>query len=148
MLSSNAGYFPGVSRGEPGLVRSLVIFGLPLPKVLLFSVVLSEGSGVLGHSVSICGASASVSLSESSMTVRLCFDGDFVNRPSGPLGPFPLLLYSCSKSMGLLIFFRWIIFPFSVVTVCLVPDIANFGLSVYALSNLDRLYFFSENRKV
>ena len=142
MLSSNAGIFPGVSRGELVLVRSLVIFGLPLPKLLLFSVVLSEGSGVLWLLVSICGASASGSLSESIMTVRLCFDGDFVDRPSGSLGPFPLLLFSCSKSMGLLIFFLWIIFPFGVVTVCLVPDIANCGLSVYALSNLDRLYFF------
>ena len=53
MLSSSAGIFPGVSGGEHGLGRSSIIFGLPLPKVLLFSVTLSEGSGKLGLSVSI-----------------------------------------------------------------------------------------------
>ena len=115
MLSSSAGIFPGVSEGEPGLGRSPVIFGLPLPKVLLFSVALPEGSGVLGLSVSFCGASASSSLSESIMAVRLCFNGDFVNRPCGPLGPFPLLLCSCVKSMGLLIFFTDVLFSRSVL---------------------------------
>ena len=104
MLSS-AGTFPGVSRGEPGLVWSPVVFGLPLPKVLLFSVALVVGSGVLGLSVSICGASASDSFSDSIMTARFCFNGDFVKRPSGPLGPVPLLLYSFLKVICLLMFF-------------------------------------------
>ena len=146
MLPS-AGSFPGVSRGEPGLVWSPVVFGLPLPKILLFSVVLVVGSGVLGVFVSICGASASDSLSESIMTARFCFNGDFVKRPSGPLGPVPLLLYSCLKLIGLLMFFLWIILPFGVLTVWLVPDIAICGLSVCALSNFDRWCFFKKIEK-
>ena len=144
-----SGAFPGVSRGEPGLKRSsLMTFGLPRPKEPFLSVTLFECSGVLGLSVSIGGASASGSLSDSMIAARLCFDGDLVNRPSGPLGPFPLLLYSWLKSaMCLFMFFLCTIYPFGVATVCLVPDIANCGLSENALSNLDRWCFFLKKRK-
>ena len=128
-------FFAGVSRGEPGSERfSSVTFGLPRPKEPGLMVTLSECSGVLGLSNSIGGASGS--LSESMIAARLCFGSDFVNQPSGPLGPFPLLQCSWLKSvMGLLMFFLFNVFPFGVVTVCSVPDMVNCGLSEYALSN-------------
>ena len=72
------------------------------------------------------------SLSDVIIYTFFCFDGDFVNRPSGPLGPIPLLLLqSWSKSVkGLLIHFLCFILPFGVVTVCFVPDFGIFGLLV------------------
>ena len=87
----------------------------------------------------LSGGGVSGSLSDSILYVFLSLDGDFVNRPSGPLGPVPLLLLqSWLKSLKeLLIHFLSIILPFGVVTVCFVPDTAIIGLSVKALSNLD-----------
>ena len=137
------------SPGEPwwGLefCRSLFNFsGLPRLNVLFFTVALSNWSSAVGLFLS--GSGVSGSLSDSFMYTFFCFDSDFVKRPSGPLGPVPLLLlHSWSKSViGLLRHFLCIILPFGVVTVCFVPDIAIFGLSVYALSNFDFSVFFLE----
>ena len=130
-----------VACGEFGVVRSRTNFGLPLPIVPVLIVVLGCASGVFGLVVSINGVSDS--LSDSITVVRLCLDGDVINRPSGPRGPIPLLFCSWLKlEMGLLIIFLCRILPFGVVMVCLVPDTANCGLSEYALSNLLRWCFF------
>ena len=132
--------------GEFGLVRSQTSFGLPLPSVPVLSVVLVCGSKVFGLSVSIIGVSDS--LSDSITVVRLCLDGDLMNRPSGPRGPNPLLFCSWLKlEMGLLIVCLCRILPFGVVTVCFVPDTVNCGLSEYALSNLLRWCFFLKRKK-
>ena len=139
--------FPGMGvLTEFGLERSLINFGLPRPNVLLFVVVSSMSSGVFGLFVSNDGASDS--MSGSIIIVRLCLDGDLINRPSDPGGPIPLLLCSWFKSaMGLLISFLCVILPLGVVTVWSVPDIANCGLTKYALSNLFRWFFSSEKKK-
>ena len=144
VLPSSAGILSGPLWGLSGLVRSLMSFGLPRAKVLFLKVALSESSCVFGLSVS-CGASGSLSVSI--IAIRFGFVGDFVNWPSSPLGPFPLmfstpLLFSCTNSvLGLRIIFLCFSFPLGVVTVCLVPDIAVWGLSKYALSNLNRSCF-------
>ena len=135
-----------VACGEFGLVRSRTSFGLSLPSVPVLSVVLVSDSGVFGLSVSINGVSDS--LSNSITVVRLCLDGDLINRPSGPRGPNPLLFCSwLNLEMGLLIVFLCRILPFGVVTVCFVPDTANCGLSDYALSNFLPCCFFSKKKK-
>ena len=111
------------------------ITGLPLPYVPFFTVALSDWSVVIGLLVSGGGVSVS-----DLITYAVFFDGDLVNRPSGPLGPVPLLLLLQSwlkSQMGLLMDFLCIILPFGVVTVWFVSEIAIFGLSVYALSNFD-----------
>ena len=137
VLISSAGILSGQLWGESELVSSRMSFCLPRLNVVFSKVALSESSGFLVLSVSI--GSASGSLFVSIIAIRFGLDGDFVNRPSGSLGRFPLLLFSCTKSdMGLLMFFLCIIVPLGVVTVCLVPDIAIWGFSEYALSNLDR----------
>ena len=91
--------------------------GLPRPNVLFFTVALSDWSSVVGLLVS--GGGVSGLLSDSITYTIFCFDGDLVNRPSGPPGPVPLLLLqSWSKSvLGLLIRFLCITIPFGVVTV-------------------------------
>ena len=71
--------------------RSLVSFnGLPRPYVLLFTVALSDWSRAIGLLFSTSEVSGS--MSDSITYALFCFDGDLVNRPSGPLGPIPLLL--------------------------------------------------------
>ena len=117
--------------GEFGLVRFLISFDLPRPNVLFLRVVLSRGSGVFGLSVSNNGVSDP--LSDSITIAHISLDGDLINRPFGPRGPIPVLLCSWLKSeIGLLIIFFCETFPFGVVTVWFVPDIANCGLSEYA----------------
>ena len=99
-----------------GLARSRINFGrIPRPNVLFLVVLSVGGSGVFGLSISIDGAFDSAS--ESIIIARRSLDGDLTNRPSGPRGPVPLLLYSWLKSMGLLIIFRCITLPLGVVTV-------------------------------
>ena len=119
------------------MFRSLISLGLPRPSEPFFVTVVLGDSGVFGFAHSINGASESSS--ESITIVRLCLDGDLINRPSDPRGPVPLLLLSwLHVPIGLLISFLCITLPFVVVTVWLVPDIANCGLSEHALSNLFR----------
>ena len=132
--------------GEFVLVRwSLISFGLPLLNVHFLRVMLSRGSCAFGISVSINGVSDP--LSDSITVARFCVDDDLVNRPSGPRGPIPLLLYSCLKSaIGLLITFLCYTLPLRGVNVWFVPDMANCDLSEYALSNLLRWCFFSRNK--
>ena len=127
----------GLVWGELVLVRSLISLGLPRPIEPLFVTVVFGDSCVFGLVRSINGVSRSSA--ESITIARLCLDGDLINRPSVPRGPVPLLLASClNVSMGLLISFLCITLPLGIVTVCFVPDIANCGLSEYALSNLFR----------
>ena len=101
--------------GEAELNRFLTCFvGRPLPNAPLFLGVTTAGDS---------GSVSSYSLSELCM---LRVRGDFVNRPSDPRGPVPLLLGSCVISeTGLLMFFLCIILLSAVVTVWFVPDIAS-----------------------
>ena len=63
--------------------------------------------GPLFLGVTATGDSGSVSSDSLSASCMLKIRGDFVNRPSGPRGPVPLLFGSCVISeIGLLIFFR------------------------------------------
>ena len=136
----------GLVCGEFELVRSLISLGLPQPNEPFFMTVVVGDSGVIGFTKSINGVSESSS--ESITIARLCLDGDLINRPSVPRGPVPLLLVPwLNVSMGFLISFLCIIFPFGVVTVWPLPDIAECGLSEYAFSNFFRWCFFSKNEK-
>ena len=105
--------------GEAELNRFLTSFvGRPLPNAPLFLGVTTAGDS---------GSVSSDSLSESWM---LKVRGDFVNRPSGPRGPVPLLFGFCVISdTGLLMFFLSIILLSAVVTVWFVPDIASWVFS-------------------
>ena len=102
----------------------------PLPIVPLFLGVTATGDS---------GSVSSDSLFGSCM---LKVRGDFVNRPSGPRGPVPLLFGSCISETGLLMFFLCIILLSAVVTVWFVPDIANWVFSEQALPNFSFVYFF------
>ena len=105
-------------------VLSRVIRGFPLPIVLVRLLV--GGSGLVSRSSSDRDFSGE------------CFDLScfLANLPSGPLGPVPLFVGSCSNVLiGLLINLRWIIFLSEVVTVCFVPVTAVCRCSEYGLSN-------------
>ena len=91
---------------------------------------------------SVVGLLLSESLSDSGS--RVSFD-DFVNRPSGPRSPVPLLFGSCANSeIGLLMCFLCSILYSAVVTVCFVPDITVCSLSENALSNFSLFVFFKK----
>ena len=66
--------------GEFEFCRSLISFGLPWPNVLFFTVALSGFSSTVG--LFLFGDGASGSLSDSIIYTFVCFDGDFVKRPS------------------------------------------------------------------
>ena len=79
----------------------------------------------------------------------ICFDGNFVKRPSGPRGTVPPLLCSCLNSaIGLHIHFLCNILPFELVILRFVSDIASCGSLEYALSNFDPWCFFSKEKKI
>ena len=89
--------------GESEVWRFLINFGRPLPSVPLFFL------------VTFTGDSGSV-LPDSLWMVNV--RSDFVNRPSGPRGPVPLLLGYCVISeIGLLMCFQCKILLSAVVTV-------------------------------
>ena len=101
-----------VTRVSPNFGSCGSTSGVLLPVCRSYFGVVTAGSG----------SESSDSLSESCMVnVRV----DFINRPSGPRRPVPLLLGSCvSSEIGLLINFLCKTLLSAVVTVWLVPDTA------------------------
>ena len=133
MLLSTVVVFPNGLWRKFEFSRSLISLGLPRPNVFFWTLVLSICSDVLG--LFSFGGGVSGSLYDP-IVYTFCFDGGFLDRPSGPLGPVRLLLLQSllKLGIGLLIYFLRITLPFGVASVCFVPDFAIFGLSVYAHS--------------